>query len=76
MTPETITVDKALWERAQGALEFLADLRLSSEHEVSDLLYRSPAAELRRRAEQVERRDLEIQEARAVLAVLREKEAG
>ena len=50
------------------ALKPFAALRLSTEVEVSDLLHRTPAAEARRHADAIERRDAEILAARNALS--------
>jgi hypothetical protein len=54
-------------ERLREALGPLAAMRLSTEPTVSDCLYRSPATEARRGADEIEKRDADILRARQAL---------
>jgi hypothetical protein len=55
-------------ERLREALAPLAAMRLSTEPEVSDLVLRSAGAEMRRRAEMLDKHDADILRARAALS--------
>ena len=52
----------------EEALRPFAHLRLSTEPEVSDLLHRSPASEMRLHAERIEQRDAAIRKARTTVS--------
>lgn len=57
-------------ERLAEALKPFAAMRLSTEGTVSDLVWRTPAAEMRRQASAIEQRDAEILAAREALQAM------